>query len=101
MCPQRKNLIEAGTDELAFVLSRRRRHRPTTNPKTLDYVYGSDLSCSRLVPKVSTGDAMGDAENDRFNMIRRNSLRNEVDGSFEELEEVEDSSETPQTNSEF
>lgn len=53
------------------------------------------------MPKVSTGDAMGDAENDRFNMIRRNSLRNEVDGSFEELEEVEDSSETPPTNSEF
>eukprot|EP00752_Nemacystus_decipiens_P003147 g2914.t1 len=43
---------------------------------------------------------MGGTENDRFNMIRRHSLRNEVDGSFEELEEVEDSSETPPSNRE-
>eukprot|EP00903_Cladosiphon_okamuranus_P007563 g7337.t1 len=41
---------------------------------------------------------MDGAENDRFNMIRRHSLRNEVDGSFEELEDVEDSSETPPSN---
>lgn len=40
---------------------------------------------------------MGD---DRFKMIRRNSLRNEVDGSFEELEDVEDRSETPPSESE-
>lgn len=38
---------------------------------------------------------MDGTANDRFNVIRRNSLRNEVDGSFEELEDVEDSSETP------
>lgn len=38
---------------------------------------------------------MGDTANNRFKMIRRNSLRNEVDGSFEELEDVEDSSDTP------
>lgn len=30
------------------------------------------------------------AGSDRFKMIRRNTLRNEVDGSFEELEEFED-----------
>lgn len=41
----------------------------------------------------------GATENDRFNMIRRNSLRNEVDGSFEELEDVEDRSESPLSNS--
>lgn len=50
------------------------------------------------MPQVPTGDTMGGTKHDRFNMIRRNSLRNEVDGSFEELEDVEDSSETPATN---
>lgn len=32
-------------------------------------------------------------DGERFKMIRRNSLRNEVDGSFEELEEFEDRNE--------
>lgn len=32
-------------------------------------------------------------DSERFKMIRRNSLRNEVDGSFEELEEFEDRNE--------
>lgn len=40
-------------------------------------------------------------DNDRFNVIRRSSLRNEVDGSFDELEDVEDSSEKPPSNREF
>lgn len=33
-------------------------------------------------------------DGERFKMIRRNSLRNEVDGSFDELEEFEDRNET-------
>ena len=37
---------------------------------------------------------MGGVDGDRFKMIRRNSLRNEVDGSFDELEEFEDRNET-------
>lgn len=36
---------------------------------------------------------MAGYESERFKMIRRNSLRHEVDGSFEELEEFEDRNE--------
>lgn len=34
-------------------------------------------------------------DEERFKIIRRNSLRNEVDGSFEELEAYEDRNEAP------
>ena len=57
------------------------------------------MRCAEVTPEVPTGDTMGGGENERFNLIRRSSLRNEVDGSFEELEDVEDSSETPPSNS--
>jgi len=48
---------------------------------------------------------MGTNDGDRFKMIRRNSVRNEVDGSFEEIEEFEDRNEddqepSPRNNSE-
>jgi len=39
---------------------------------------------------------MGTNDGDRFKMIRRNSVRNEVDGSFEEIEEFEDRNEDGQ-----
>ena len=36
---------------------------------------------------------MGGSDGERFKILRRNSLRNEVDGSFDELEEFEDRNE--------
>lgn len=43
--------------------------------------------------------SMGGPNSDRFKIVRRNSLRNEVDGCFEDLEEFEDRNEPPATNS--
>ncbi|CAM9167458.1 unnamed protein product [Pylaiella littoralis] len=42
---------------------------------------------------------MGGLDSERFKIVRRNSLRNEVDGSFEDLEDFEDRNEAPAGNS--
>lgn len=71
-----------------------------TSPSLLIAVQNDDTPC-RLwcLLEATTVKSMGGLDSERFKIVRRNSLRNEVDGSFEDLEDFEDRNEAPAGNS--